>query len=292
MTYCENRLKCCYICGLHVDSGHREFLETRPKVVFAMEHYFEMNYIDLEYAPPVVCGNCSRTVRGWRNHENRAFWFKYPMRWLEPTGGVHIAEDCYFCVNHNPGYRFDVRSKMPIVPVTNVELPVERTAEDRVPVPPPLNSNVRYVPPNEDINFDFIVPELPSSVSTPRISSSSIQSTSTVHSEYIPPGLRSTEKHEISEKDFDDLCRDFRIPVYLSEDLLSRLKDWNLMKPGVTIAHVRNRHHVMDQFFTTSGPLSYCSNIEGLFHRFSHPHDPNEWTLFIDSSLESMFYGV
>lgn len=304
VMYCYKRSKFCYVCGHHTDKKHRENLSADRSVIFAYEHYFQCSFFQVDYAPTIICSPCSRSLRGWRNHERRYMPFKFPIRWLEPLKIEHRAKTCYFCINHNPGYRFEDRQKMQLIPGNNVVLPIIRTERDPLPIPPRLGSNVPFIESQgplqllpieshrEEGPFDGVSDtniEQQEAVAGPshvmRLSPTSVRS---AHSEFLLSGSFSTQKHVITEKDFDDLCRDFRIPVYLSMDLLSRLKEWNLTDASVTVAHVRNRHHEVNIFFAEDDDLTYCCDIEGLFQYFSHPHNADEWFLFIDSSLESM----
>lgn len=270
-----------------MNESHRVFLQTDSTVVFAYEYYFKLPYNTSVYAPPIACITCCRALRGWRNHENRFLDFKLPMIWMEPIERVHNPNNCYYCVNIKNNvrtitytYTYAKRYEMNISAVASVLMTVQRTPEDILPVPPPLRHNIRftYHPLSQTITEeDFYGFDQPST---------SAQSVA-IHSEYLPPPEQKVEKHTITIDDFDDLCRDFKIPIYLSEDLLSRFKNWNLITTEVTIEHVRNRHHELDKFFNTHESLVYCCDIFGLFERFSYPHNPDEWTLFIDASTES-----
>lgn len=293
--HCAHKDQFCFVCGFFTDANHRHSLSSSPKVIFAYEHFFQLKYTEKDYAPSIVCESCSRRLRGWRmlEKQHKCLPLLFPMRWIPLT--PHVADRCYFCLNIARGLHFDIRKKVNIVPGENALMSVERTPEDPVPVPPALHSTQRFSELDRDEEyaeagvFETTAEELITPSTSGEVSHRT--SKSSTHSLYLPPGVHSIEKHAITEKDFDDLCRDFRIPLYLSEDLLSRFKDWNLMEPGVTIAHVRNRHHEMDRFFAEYNKLIYCCDIEGLFERFGHPHHPNEWTLFIDSSRQSkLFY--
>lgn len=189
-----------------------------------------------------------------------------------------------------------------MVPTENAVLPIERAIGSKAPDAPPQTVVQRYFDnvPTVQIDDDTLPNEWsipnPAPIAGPshikRITGSTntthFTTASAAHSEYLPPETHSTEKHTMTEAEFDDFCRDFKIPIYKSEELLSRFKNWNWIDPTVTIAHVRKRHHVFDPFFDTYSSLVYCRDINGLFSHFSHQHNPAEWTLFMDSSTQSM----
>lgn len=300
---CEHRNKFCFVCGLFVDFKHENFLDVNPSVVLAYEFFFDIPCDVWDYTPQVCCMTCARTLRGWRNGEKRALSFETPMRWIE--GAIsHDEGTCFFCVNKNTCIRYTDRYTVEMIPTENVVLPVERATGHSLPVPPSqdvVQSNFDNEPTvqieDDDQMQSFLLPiQNFGAIAGPshrqRITQSTnvtgTTETSGTHSEYIQPQGHRTEKHTITEAEFDDFCRDFTIPIYKSEELLSRFKNWNLIDPSVTIAHIRGRHHVFDQFFDEDSSLVYCSDIVGLFERFSHAHNPDEWTLFMDSSTQSM----
>jgi hypothetical protein len=50
----------------------------------------------------------------------------------------------------------------------------------------------------------------------------------------------------------------------------------------------RSRQKHSEQFFITQGELSACKNVEGLMAAMNIRYNPEEWRLFIDSSMHSL----
>ena len=73
-----------------------------------------------------------------------------------------------------------------------------------------------------------------------------------------------------------------------SQNLASRLKQWNLIQEDVRITSFRNQKKDLASFFDMENKLCYCTNILGLFTSLGLPHNPSDWRLFIESSKRSL----
>ena len=101
-------------------------------------------------------------------------------------------------------------------------------------------------------------------------------------------GTSGNEPHCITQEDLNDLARDLCLSKQQSELLASRLKQWNLVQEDVRIISFRNRNKDLTSFFDMVNKLCYCTNIPGLFTSLGLPHNPSDWSLFIDSSKRSL----
>src|SRR5207244_12129083 len=99
---------------------------------------------------------------------------------------------------------------------------------------------------------------------------------------------RDTNPQTSSQEELNDLMRDVALSKEKAELLASRLKQKHLLKKNVLVSQYRKRNVDILKFFKTDGPLSYCTDIEGLFHSISQIYVESEWRLFIDSSTRSL----
>ena len=72
-----------------------------------------------------------------------------------------------------------------------------------------------------------------------------------------------------------------------AELLTSRLKEWHLLDPTCSVSKYRKRHLSFAHVFTVlqRRSLYYCSDIFGLFNEIGIDYNPQDWHLFIDSSV-------
>lgn len=99
----------------------------------------------------------------------------------------------------------------------------------------------------------------------------------------------------LSHAMLNDLCKDLFLSKELSEVLASRLRGLNLLEPGVTVTSFRQNDQKFRRFFENDSNendivqnRAYCKDINGLFTEFNITHKPDEWRLFIDSSVNSL----
>lgn len=93
----------------------------------------------------------------------------------------------------------------------------------------------------------------------------------------------------------DDLSNDLDLSKEKTEVLGSRLRQYNLLAPGVKVTAGRTGDRSTQGFFTPyttvnmDNPIRgvYCNNIPGLFRHLSMIHQADEWRLFMDASNAS-----
>ena len=87
--------------------------------------------------------------------------------------------------------------------------------------------------------------------------------------------LDSMEQKLISQKDWNDLCRDLELTKDKSQLLGSRLNQWNLLQE-------------FSELFSDDDDLYYCNNISGLMEALRKECKLDNWRLFIDSSKSGL----
>lgn len=116
--------------------------------------------------------------------------------------------------------------------------------------------------------------------------------TSIAPSEYLPNISVIDEPHFITQSDFDDLVRESNMSKRSAEIWASRLKQWKLVVPDFRITSGRKRANYsnFNEYFALDdySKIAYCTDVDGLFEAFGQPHNPDNWRLFIDSSVESL----
>lgn len=85
--------------------------------------------------------------------------------------------------------------------------------------------------------------------------------------------------------------RELRLSKEAHELLASRLKEKNLLQVGTKVTLYRNREKDFRIFFSQdkSFDLVFCNDVAGLMNCLKrHSYKPDEWRLFIDSSVRSL----
>jgi hypothetical protein len=86
-----------------------------------------------------------------------------------------------------------------------------------------------------------------------------------------------------------DLIRDLNLSKDSSELLASRLKEKNVLHPGMKIKFYQGREKDFLPFFTKENNLVFCIDIGNLLKKIGlSEYNPSEWRLFIDSSKRSL----
>ncbi|XP_014478526.1 PREDICTED: uncharacterized protein LOC106746434 isoform X2 [Dinoponera quadriceps] len=94
-----------------------------------------------------------------------------------------------------------------------------------------------------------------------------------------------------TQDEISDFGRELGLSKEAHELLASRLKEKNLVEKGVKITVYRDREKHFRSFFShdKSQDLVYCNNIPGLMNMMKkNIYKPDEWRLFIDSSIRSI----
>jgi hypothetical protein len=100
--------------------------------------------------------------------------------------------------------------------------------------------------------------------------------------------ITSAEPHKITQKEFSDLTRDLELSKNKAQLLSSRLQQWNLLNNSVKVTAFRCHQKDFEQFFITQGKLGACKNVKGLMAAMNITYNPEEWRLFIYSSMHSL----
>lgn len=264
---CDGANKFCFVCGKFTVARSSKNISDR--IIEAYEFYFSMQFIkNVWWAPKIICACCYNGLQNWANEKRESMSFGVPMVWSNPTR--HHAAECYFCINNAHGHRTKTLKKL--VQKSSPYASIPKPHSDDIPVPrrPDMHTSLNSIG-NNPPEIDVEPLETVSYVA------------STVDHEVNFPQL-------ISQPRFNDLVRDLKLAIYLAELLGSRLKQWNLLEPGVKVTDQRTRQEEMKQFFAENEAKSsgYCNNIRGLMEFMNIVYDPDEWRLFIDSSKSSI----
>jgi hypothetical protein len=101
--------------------------------------------------------------------------------------------------------------------------------------------------------------------------------------------FRTSHSERFDQNELSDLIRDLNLSKESSELLASRLKEKNVLHPGMKTTFYRRREKDFLPFFTEDNNLVFCNDIGNLLKKtgFSE-YTPSEWHLFIDSSKRSL----
>lgn len=263
---CPNRNFFCFVCASYTPSNHSQ--KITPGFIQAYQKFFQRLFSDISwYIPEIVCENCYKGLMQFKKDEKCYLKYVHPTLWLSRI--EHDPDSCYFCVSkkNSTSFQYKFRNKMSYA---SSEFVVRAKVHDNTFV------NESEMEPE----FEFDLP------------STSYMQTETT-SEYVQP--TSTPKklpHLITQTDFDDLVRDMALSSTKAEILGSRLKQWNLVASDYKITAKRNREHAadFDECFSyhEERKIAYCNDIDKLFETISHPYNPEDWRLFIDSSVQSL----
>jgi hypothetical protein len=89
-------------------------------------------------------------------------------------------------------------------------------------------------------------------------------------------------------KNFLTPNKDLAFSEYKAKVLLSRFQKWNLLDDNVKVKAFRSFLKDFKQFFILQGQMRDCKNIKGLMAAMNIRYNPEEWQLFIDSSIHSL----
>ena len=145
--------------------------------------------------------------------------FTQPMIWREPRNHY---DDCYFCLTDTAGHRSKTKCTIKYADCESATKPVLNQEEDVIPRPP----------------VKCMSDELCSICSE-------LESTCDDDELYVPeieemPNL-------IGQTQLNDSIRDLNLSKEQAELLTSRLKQWNVLQPGVSVTNHRKRGCVLLQ---------------------------------------------
>lgn len=262
---CVGADKFCFVCGKFTVA--RNSKNISDSIVQAYEFYFSKQFIkNVWWAPKIICTCCYNGLQNWANKKRNSMSFGVPMIWSNPSR--HHPAECYFCINNATNHRAKYVKK--IVQKSSPHASIPKPHSEDVPIPKRISNQSNNSGENPP-ELDVAPPETVSYVA------------STVDHEVNYPQL-------ISQKLFNDLVRALKLSIHLAEVLGSRLKQWNLLEPGVKHTDQRRRQEGLKVFFSENETKSsgFCSDIFGLMEYMYIVYDPDEWRLFIDSSKSSL----
>jgi len=100
----------------------------------------------------------------------------------------------------------------------------------------------------------------------------------------------SNEPKPLTQLQLNDLTRDLNLTKESAQLLGSRLREYNLLAPGTTYFWYRNRDQEFRKFFVYNEEhsLVFCRDVAGLISALGVVYVPEEWRLFVDSSVKSL----
>lgn len=191
--------------------------------------------------------------------------FAVPAIWREQSD--HIT-DCFFCLSNTSGHSRRTKNAVTYPKVTSMDMPIPHSSERPVPAPP---SDTKLL---DDAEVTIGAMD----ISTP--------AASVEPSMYEPPC--SIVQQSFTQDELSDLIRDLSLSKKQAELLASRLRERNLLVPGVRVCLYRERSKELTQYFATEGSLCYCRDIRGLFTWLGIEYRASEWYLFVDGSKTSI----
>ena len=258
---CRNRRDTfCYICGEYTLVHQKRSMTDIVKKAYHLYFGIKLGDQDKEWAPYICCATCTVCLRAWLRGTRKTMPFAVPMIWREQKD--HVT-DCYFCLTNVSG--FSAKNKK------SIEYPN-------------LPSAMRPVPHDESLPF----PKPPDewTLDEPDEETEIHGTGSDIDPDYEPCSL--DDPHLITQSELNDLVRDLGLSKAKAELLGSRLQEWCLLSPGTNISCFRNRQDDIIKFFAKVDSLCFCVDVDGLFSALGCDHDPQEWRLFIDSSMLSL----
>lgn len=286
---CPNRDRFCMLCGLYTPKSHMR--PITPSFVKGYEEYFKLKYSPNLYVPQIVCDYCYRAILATTSDTEQ----KHPMRFVSPVVWLPRSEHnkslCYFCLTNTFGYQYSTRKTILYANVPSV-LPAKLFSDAHPDQEADKEHEVDFIEPfaeEEPIEMEGLFERPEPGV---RKRDLRIESTATTSSEFIPSEADLDVPQLMTQAEFNDLVRETKISFRAAELWGSRLQEKKLVAPGFKVTYARKRSNVktLDECFAfhENSKISYCNNIDALFDRFGHPHHPEEWRLFIDSSVESL----
>lgn len=244
----------CYVCGKF--TTERQKKSITPYIEECYFKYFKIKVANLDksWVPHVCCTTCYKNLTDWSHKKIVTLPFTKPVIWREQKD--HIT-DCYFCLTDLKGQNRKKKHTLKYPDVSSVDKPV------------------------------YHCEDLPAHSLLDSETSSDSPEASPSDPEFCEPST-SNAPVLVSQERLDDLSRDLNLSKEKAELLGSRLKQWNLLEPGVVICKYRKRHSFFVDCFSKEEGLVFCNDVNGLFVKLGHEHVTSEWRLFIDSSKTSL----
>lgn len=170
--------------------------------------YFGRLINEKPWTPSVVCHSCVIALQKWATKKRDSMPFGVPMLWSE---AINHVNDCYFCVTNVRGMKKCNRSSWNYPDLASARRP--RPHSDTVPIPIYQGPQAELGGVEEHLGEDT-APE------------SDAEADELYVREEVP--------QKFDQPELNDLIRDLRLPKESAELLASRLKEKNLLAPGVT----------------------------------------------------------
>lgn len=250
----------CYVCAKFLPKSQQRNVTRSLEEAYKRCFGFSMANLDKPWTPDHCCIACHHNILGFESGKHK-LQFSVPAIWREPRD--HIS-DCYFCIMTIGSYTKKSKGKIQYRHVSSLDPPTGDPISKQIPSQSAIEVHEEEpsVEPEENgIDFDY---DPASDVNNGR-----------------NPG-------SFNQEEMDDLVRDLMLSKEAAELLASRLKEKDLLNPGVQITKYRSREADLHHFFTEEPSLCYCSDVDGLMKSMGITHDPEEWRLFIDSSSTSL----
>jgi hypothetical protein len=143
-------------------------------------------------------------------------------------------------------------------------------------------SAIRPVPHGPDLP----VPSAPDNLCD-ETESSSLQSAT--EEMYFAPHQYDRPINKFTQSELIDLIRELQLTKQNTELLGSRLREKNMLAPGVKFSWYRNREKEFRKYYAQKDQLVFCTDIRNLLRQLGQGEfDSNNWRLFIDSSKRSL----
>ena len=252
----------CYICGSYTSKQQRKPISDFMKRAYLAYFGVKLGDQDKQWAPHIVCKTCVEHLRQWTVGKRCSLQFGVPMVWREPK---NHHDDCYFCMVNIKGINRNHRKRWTYPDIESARRPIPHSAE--VPIPTFTN-----------------LPELTEGSDESNTSSDVITGSSGSEFE----GTTATQQR-FNQEELNDLIRDLNLSKEASEVLASRLNEKNLLQLGTNITFYRKREKDLLPYFSKENNLVFCNNVGGLVQQMGlAEYNPQEWRLFIDSSVRSL----
>jgi hypothetical protein len=254
----------CYVCGSFTIASQRRNITSDLCKIYRLYFGCPLGDQDKSWAPHIICTSCSNGLRDWLNRRKSSMPFAVPMVWREPA---NHHDDCYFCLVNTCGFTSKTKHKIVYPNLPSALRPVPH--DESLPVPVPPEDGIQAVP--EDMDLE---------------EGARGEHTTSSDEDYVPDDDAGPQLFNAEE--LNDLIRELLLPKDKAELLASRLKEKHLLHKSVLVTSYRKRNLELVQFFDTDGPLSFCTDIAGLFHSMSQVYVSSDWRLFVDSSARSL----
>lgn len=254
----------CYICGEFTIKSQRRIMTGLVKKAYELYFGCKTGDQDKEWAPHICCARCAVDLRAWLRGTPKAMPFAVPMVWREQRD--HVT-DCYFCLTNVSGFSSKNKKAIEYPNLSSAMRPVQHDESLPVPKAPDTFSL-------DEADEDAAIDHTGTTAATDS------------DSDFEP--CVSSEPHLITQSELNDLVRDLGLSKSKAELLGSRLQGWCLLSQVAKVSVFRNRQDDLTKFFEKVDNLVFCTDIDKLFTAFGCNYDPQEWRLFIDSSMLSL----